>query len=189
MGKLKDLMWRRFGDLVVVDFIGKKGKTKSAHWLCICKCGNEKVARGSHLASGNIKSCGCRLRSKYSEHEQLYRCLYSHRKAQARSLNIEWNLTYIEFYQLVISPCYYCGENNEYKTSQIYINGENYNKKIKAVGIDRIDSSVKNYVIGNCVPCCVFCNKSKLNLSQKLFYQKIDKLYHNLKDKIDELKD
>lgn len=53
----KDLTNRRFGRLTVKAFnhFGNNG----AYWLCVCDCGREKVVRGSHLTSGNVKSCGC----------------------------------------------------------------------------------------------------------------------------------
>lgn len=46
-------------------------------------------------------------------------------------------------------------------------------------GIDRVDSN-KGYHIDNCVPCCTSCNYAKHKLSQKEFYDKIKKIYHNL---------
>ena len=27
-------------------------------WRCLCKCGNERVVRGSYLRNGHTKSCG-----------------------------------------------------------------------------------------------------------------------------------
>jgi len=42
----------RFGKLVVVERQNDK-------WLCRCDCGEEKLISGSHLLSGNTRSCGC----------------------------------------------------------------------------------------------------------------------------------
>ncbi|NEP59696.1 MAG: hypothetical protein F6K31_22265 [Symploca sp. SIO2G7] len=36
----------------------------SATWLCQCECGNKKVAQGTALRSGKVKSCGCLLKQK-----------------------------------------------------------------------------------------------------------------------------
>jgi hypothetical protein len=33
-----------------------------AQWLCLCKCGNERIVGGAQLRNGQSKSCGC-LRS------------------------------------------------------------------------------------------------------------------------------
>lgn len=53
----KDLTGQKFGKLTVVSSAGSRGG--HVYWNCRCECGNGKVARGSHLQSGNIRSCGC----------------------------------------------------------------------------------------------------------------------------------
>lgn len=58
MGKFIDLTGQRFGRLTVVSLAGRT-KDGRAKWLCQCDCGNMHIARGSHLRSGNIQSCGC----------------------------------------------------------------------------------------------------------------------------------
>lgn len=54
----KDLAGMHFGRLVVkaVTAIRRGGE---ACWLCLCECGNEKVARGGLLTRGLTRSCGC----------------------------------------------------------------------------------------------------------------------------------
>lgn len=59
--RLSNLFGKRFGKLVVKDWI-PRGSTPGK-WFCICDCGNEKYAITSHLKNGNIKSCGCLLES------------------------------------------------------------------------------------------------------------------------------
>lgn len=59
--ELKDgegMIGHKFGKLTVLSrqFKNKRGQ---AHWLCKCKCGNEKIIAGHHLRSGHTKSCGC----------------------------------------------------------------------------------------------------------------------------------
>lgn len=57
-GKLiKDLLGETFGFLKVVDFAYTKDN--NAYWKCVCKCGKEKVAKGTELIQGHIISCGC----------------------------------------------------------------------------------------------------------------------------------
>lgn len=53
----KDLTGRRFGKLVVQSFAGERNKERV--WLCLCDCGNQKLAGGRVLTHGNTKSCGC----------------------------------------------------------------------------------------------------------------------------------
>jgi len=43
-----------FGELTVLSHAGEIDRL-----VCRCSCGNEKIARLSHLKSGTVKSCGC----------------------------------------------------------------------------------------------------------------------------------
>lgn len=53
-----DLTGMVFGSLCVIEF----SHTYNGHsyWLCSCECGESTIARGSHLKTGNISSCGCK---------------------------------------------------------------------------------------------------------------------------------
>jgi hypothetical protein len=69
--------------------------------------------------------------------------------------------------------CFYCKAEPIQKCSWVgYDNDFVYN------GIDRVDNS-KGYEINNCVPCCIICNKSKLDLSLEEWKEWIEKLYQN----------
>lgn len=59
MGQFKDLTGLRFGRLVVIRRINKKGEGKGAKWLCKCDCGNKTILDSYKLNSGVTKSCGC----------------------------------------------------------------------------------------------------------------------------------
>ena len=56
MASLKDLMGVRFEKLIVIKKVeaNKWGKTQ---WRCHCDCGKEVIVIGSHLKSGETKSC------------------------------------------------------------------------------------------------------------------------------------
>ena len=57
MGNVIDLSGYTFGRLTVTSFSDlRKG---GAYWACRCVCGESIVARGGHLRSGGIQSCGC----------------------------------------------------------------------------------------------------------------------------------
>jgi hypothetical protein len=60
-----DLVGQRFGNLQVVARHGwTSGKRSEPAWLCICDCGNEKIASGNALrANPGTRSCGCFKRS------------------------------------------------------------------------------------------------------------------------------
>ncbi len=56
-GFRKDLAGRRFGRLVVKEYVGKRGT--GYFWLCKCDCGSSKMVRSGRLKTGSTKSCGC----------------------------------------------------------------------------------------------------------------------------------
>lgn len=57
MGKLIDMIGRRFARLTVVARVENYG-TRAA-WRCACDCGNFIVADGKKLRTEHTKSCGC----------------------------------------------------------------------------------------------------------------------------------
>lgn len=62
MGKPKDLIGAKFGNLVVIKkaapHITPSGR-KHAMWECKCKCGTVCNCYQDHLLRGHTKSCGC----------------------------------------------------------------------------------------------------------------------------------
>lgn len=54
---IKDITGQRFSRLLVLQLAGTTNGY--ARWTCKCDCGNEVVVSGTHLRSGNTKSCGC----------------------------------------------------------------------------------------------------------------------------------
>ena len=65
MSQVIPMIGKRFGRLNVIAEAGRS-KTGLAMWECKCDCGNIAVVRGTHLRSGNIKSCGCIRREESS---------------------------------------------------------------------------------------------------------------------------
>lgn len=61
VGKVKDIIGRKFGMLTVLKL--DRTQNKRSYWLCKCECGVEKVIRGDCLKAGTI-SCGCYNKSK-----------------------------------------------------------------------------------------------------------------------------
>lgn len=55
----RDLCGHRFGDLVVLSYIGPDPKAHSNVWMCRCDCGGLAEVRRNNLVSGNTTSCGC----------------------------------------------------------------------------------------------------------------------------------
>lgn len=67
-----DLYGQTFGMLTIVGHAPKK-PDGARWWLCHCKCGATKEARGADLKRGFVQSCGCqrrelpKLRTKHGE--------------------------------------------------------------------------------------------------------------------------
>lgn len=57
MGRIKDLTGQRFGMLTVIKMSDIR-KHRYVCWECRCDCGNTTVVIGTHLTSGNTRSCG-----------------------------------------------------------------------------------------------------------------------------------
>jgi hypothetical protein len=81
-------------------------------------------------------------------------------KKRASERDIIFLVTPSEFTSIVSKPCFYCGTCEQ-------------------IGIDRIDSS-QGYVIGNCAPCCFYCNVAKNDLTLEAFKARISKIYQHL---------
>jgi hypothetical protein len=91
-----DMSSKKFGKLTVVKEHGRNEKGVLL-WLCECDCGNEKIASGGSLRSGNTKSCGCLRKEAASKRhrtdligrvfEKLTVVSYAHTKNK----KIRWN--------------------------------------------------------------------------------------------------
>lgn len=59
---IKDYVGKRFQQLTVIEYAGKKNGMH--YWKCRCDCGNEIIAGQTPLQSGKTKNCGCLQRSR-----------------------------------------------------------------------------------------------------------------------------
>ena len=57
MGKLIDMIGKRYGRLTIISRADNDGTR--AVWNCKCECGNEVAVQGKKIRSGHTKSCGC----------------------------------------------------------------------------------------------------------------------------------
>jgi hypothetical protein len=68
--KPMDLRGRRFGRLGVLDKVERKDlqwplrDEPNSFWRCQCACGVACIIRGSNLARGRTRSCGCFRRDR-----------------------------------------------------------------------------------------------------------------------------
>ena len=60
--QFQDLAGQRFGRLLITSFAEfrqEDARCRRAHWHCQCDCGNQAIASGKAMKSGNTLSCGC----------------------------------------------------------------------------------------------------------------------------------
>lgn len=166
--KLKnlDLKNQRFGRLLVVA-AKASAKYNCSYWECICDCGNSAIFRGTELASGRVKSCGCYRRvpaNKQADREEaIMKLLYRNMLSRSRRFWQESDVAFDTFKELSLMPCHYCGLANSNSQKDtitefvLYFNG-----------IDRLDSSI-GYLKDNIVSCCKYCNMAKSTMQHDEF--------------------
>lgn len=62
MSKIRDLTGRRFGRLVVEQYVGNRrvGAQSKRFYRCRCDCGSTSEVASGALSTGSTSSCGCR---------------------------------------------------------------------------------------------------------------------------------
>ena len=69
MNKVKDLVGKRFGRLMVTERDnGRDRKSSQAVWMCLCDCGARTSVIAGNLKNGSVKSCGCLRRDNTTTH-------------------------------------------------------------------------------------------------------------------------
>lgn len=53
----KNILYKTFGRLFVVEFSHSDGE--KTYWKCLCICGKSIITTGNSLRNGSTKSCGC----------------------------------------------------------------------------------------------------------------------------------
>ena len=90
---------------------------------------------------------------------------YKSYRRNAKHRNIDFQMTFEEFENIIKKPCAYCGAK-----------ANPYN------GIDRKDNSI-GYKEDNLIPCCEWCNRIKLTYTEAQMKEHIKKMYSYLFDK------
>lgn len=91
-------------------------------------------------------------------------------KNQAPTRGLSWDISFKDFWIIAVKNCHYCGAPPNKKRT--WPNGASS----VCNGLDRIDSDF-GYSLDNVVPCCKWCNISKLDRSQGDFLAWIDSVY------------
>jgi hypothetical protein len=172
LNKSESLIGKVFGKLTVLDLDETYRKRTARRHKCICECGNIVLVRTSHLNNSYGKAgCGCGLVKKDVE-PVLYNRIYKNYISHAKRRNINFDLDYNFFINLIRQPCYYCGtvDSNravlDRKTNPGYLD---YN------GVDRKDSK-GSYSLNNVVTCCIDCNLIKNTMHHDDFIEMANKI-------------
>lgn len=191
--QMQELIGTKYGYLTIVELSEPKitEKQKYTMWKCQCICGNFKdVAHGDLMKKNRIKSCGCKTKettliaidesnkARYkkmgctsTEHNFYSQYRFSD---TVRSRKLEFNLTMPEFVKITNSNCYYCGIKPQ---SMRFSHSKSESQLLN--GIDRKDSSI-GYTIENVVPCCIHCNRAKMDRNIDDFINWVKLIYQNL---------
>jgi hypothetical protein len=125
------------------------------------KCHKIRYENNKEKILKQNKEWAFRNKQKFSAYGKKFyytkRGKYNKYKKSARSRNINFDLTFDEFIYFWENPCFYCGS------------------PINNIGLDRVNNNI-GYTINNIVPCCIMCNKIKLDLSCVNFINYIEQV-------------
>lgn len=178
----KDITGMKFNQLEVIEWVGFKkvgseGRVKRRSvYKCKCSCGNECHVTQTDLKSGNVKSCGCRIKenkgSYKGENYSTISTILNNYRQSAKKHGRKFDLTRDQLVELISSNCYYCGNSPSLEK-----NAKNrWDKPLAYNGIDRVDNT-KGYTLENVVCCCKTCNFLKKDIPQDEFLSIIKKIY------------
>lgn len=177
----KNITGLRFNQLEALEWLGFKEvgslKKRRSIYKCLCSCGNLCEVTQTDISSGNVKSCGCRMKEVKKIHYKgenwgSIGVILNNYKQSAKRHKRDFFLSRDEFVAIITSDCYYCGlrPNTEKKAPNTFDKSFLYN------GIDRVDN-LKGYTLENCVPCCTKCNFFKRDIHQEEFLEMIKNIY------------
>jgi hypothetical protein len=168
-----DLKGQRFSQLTVIEESKIKGHS-GKKWDCACSCGEVVSVYGSDLRRGRCNYC--KKCNKIKSKQSPLKSLFGNYRRNANNRGYVFELSLIEFEELIIQECYYCGDApNQLMHKKGTKEGLYYN------GIDRKDNKM-GYTRQNCVTCCKFCNlaKNRFKIEQFLSWiKRIKNLSHD----------
>ncbi len=176
----------RFGRLVIQSECERANsgyKKYRKNWLCLCDCGNTKIAVSGALVNGKVVSCGCLMREnrkKGRTHQSMRKpgaglnSYINSVRTSAKRREIHIDLTNEEIAMISSGNCHYCNcqPSLQTKSSSGYVV---YTRN----GIDRLNPAI-GYILSNCVSCCKMCNFMKYTLTKEQFLTQIRKIYNHV---------
>lgn len=148
---IKDISGLRFGRLRVIGIdhrLERKNGGGVIFWKCICDCGNETTASGSHLKRENTSSCGClhreRLLASGTTHGGKWTRLYRIWSAMKERCSRAGHISYKNYGGRGIKVC--ADWRNSFDAFRRWALAHGYADNLT---IDRVDND-GNYEPGNC---------------------------------------
>jgi hypothetical protein len=164
-----------------LEFIKRSDtKTSSGTWLWEVKCICGKIFKTlpNNIVTKVTKSCGCLKRNGFNLKRKNHPKIGSAR-AIWNSMYKSDGLSFDDFYNLSQKNCYYCNSKPATKYNAIQKTSSEYQIKEGLFvynGLDRIDSNL-GHIKENVVPCCVRCNRSKMDYTQEEFLNMIKNIF------------
>lgn len=185
--QINDLTNQKFGKLLIINPLGINYK-RSVVWECQCECGQKTNVSSESLMAGRTQSCGCITIQRLQKVDHCKSSfdvgsnkIYGGYKYHALDRNLEFSLTLDDFKNIITQNCYYCGRSPQ-NVCKLPLNREFiYN------GIDRIENHI-GYKNDNILPCCIICNRMKMDLNVFEFSNYIRSLVEHSKTWIKGLK-
>lgn len=162
-----DITGNKYGNLTVVSESEERAEDRSLRWKVVCSvCDGISYKTSSDLKRGRT-SCLSICKDNISINSPI-KCIFSNYKRNANKRQLDFQLTFSEFKQMILRNCNYCSSppRSFFKKKRGKV-GVHYN------GIDRVDSS-KGYTVNNTVTCCKFCNLAKNRFSVEEFLEWIE---------------
>lgn len=163
-----------YNKVKVINFAYAKNSRAYYNTVCLT-CNIESIRRMDHIKTNPeyCKYCKDNL-SRTINPESVINTIYSGYRTNAKTRNVDFELSKQDFLNLVGLNCFYCGQ--EPIESQFSKSANRSTVKFLHNGVDRLDSK-KGYVLDNCVPCCSMCNLMKNKFSLEDFINKIKQIY------------
>ena len=154
MGKLADVVGKRFCKLVVLSF--EELRNHHAYWKCKCDCGNYTITSTGCLKRGDCTSCGCvrkeqlkKNRTALTKHNMRHSKIYTIWHSMIQRCEYPKNISYKNYGAVGVCVCEEWRNSFQNFYEWAIKSGYKENKGRNILTIDRINP-FGNYEPSNC---------------------------------------